>query len=198
MTAGGDCELIRDAFWGQPVNALSSLGLVVAGLVLLRRRPAIGVLACCAGFGSFVFHGPMPAWGEWAHDATLAGLILAVAAEQHTTALLAGLASIGVGFAVLPGLAEPATAVTAGIAVVVVSRGRQAPLRRLLTPALILALAGSIALLSRTGGPLCAPRSIVQGHAVWHLGAALALTMWARATLQPQSRMTVTANSPSV
>jgi hypothetical protein len=35
-------------------------------------------------------------------------------------------------------------------------------------------LAFSIWIPSRTGGPWCAPDSLVQGHAVWHLLCALA------------------------
>jgi len=32
--------------------------------------------------------------------------------------------------------------------------------------------------LSRTGGPLCRPESLLQGHALWHLATAGALAAW--------------------
>jgi hypothetical protein len=39
--------------------------------------------------------------------------------------------------------------------------------------------------LGRTGGPLCDPDSVLQGHAAWHLLSAAALAAWALAELEP-------------
>jgi hypothetical protein len=49
-----------------------------------------------------------------------------------------------------------------------------------------LALGALINGLSRTGGPLCRPKSLLQGHAAWHVLSAASLSSWARgALLQP-------------
>jgi hypothetical protein len=38
---------------------------------------------------------------------------------------------------------------------------------------------------SRTGGPLCRPGSLLQGHAAWHMLSAASLAAWARGALLP-------------
>ncbi len=65
---------------------------------------------------------------------------------------------------------------------------------------------------SRTGGPLCAPDSWLQGHGVWHVMGAIALGLWALGALpetandtddqhlveaaEPQSGSRATRNDP--
>jgi hypothetical protein len=41
-------------------------------------------------------------------------------------------------------------------------------------------------LLGRTGAPLCAPESVVQWHAFWHVATAVALGAWAWAAVHAQ------------
>lgn len=41
---------------------------------------------------------------------------------------------------------------------------------------------------SRTGGPLCRPESVLQGHAVWHVLAAVALVLLFGARWEGESR----------
>ena len=36
----------------------------------------------------------------------------------------------------------------------------------------------AVNVLTRTGAPLCRPHSLVQGHAAWHILAAVALASW--------------------
>jgi len=50
-----------------------------------------------------------------------------------------------------------------------------------------LALGGLVHGLSRTGGPLCRPKSLLQGHAAWHVLSAAALAAWARGALVPDA-----------
>jgi hypothetical protein len=78
---GSDCELVRDAVLGQPVNSLSSLAYVVAAAFVLRRGGPLGpALALAAvGGGSFVYHGPMPAGAERLHDGSIAALVVITA-----------------------------------------------------------------------------------------------------------------------
>jgi hypothetical protein len=65
-------------------------------------------------------------------------------------------------------------ALTAAVGVAMGREGRPVP-RRPLTAALSVA-AVTLHALSRTGGPLCSCRSPLQGHAVFHVLAAAALT----------------------
>jgi hypothetical protein len=79
---GSDCETVRDALLGQPVNSLSSLAYVAAGAVVLwRGGPPVPALAlAAAGVGSFLYHGPMPAGAEALHDGTIVALAAVTAA----------------------------------------------------------------------------------------------------------------------
>ena len=46
-----------------------------------------------------------------------------------------------------------------------------------------LVVGGVVFALSRTGGPLCQPDSLIQGHGLWHLLTAAALGLWALGAL---------------
>ncbi len=141
--ACGDCERVRPGPVGQPVNTLSSLAFVVAGVDMRRRSPAgspwrpAAVATVAAGIGSATYHGPGGRLGRALHDVALLA-----------TGLLAGRAA----------LARPPGAVPAGL----------------------ICAAGLVHATSRTGGPLCRPDSWLQGHAAWHVLAALALARAAR------------------
>ena len=81
----GDCERIVDGMLNQPVNTISSLAFVVAGvvvLVLVRRQHSmeapdvlIAGMLILTGFGSAAFHGSGGRVAIWVHDASLAGLL---------------------------------------------------------------------------------------------------------------------------
>ena len=83
MGALRDCEAIADSLLGQPVNSLTTLAFVVAGVVVWartdRRWVAAGLVA--TGLGSFLFHGPMPSYAQLAHDVTLWFLVAVVVAS---------------------------------------------------------------------------------------------------------------------
>lgn len=182
MGAAGDCELIGAGILGQPVNALTSLALFVAGLWVLRiskmRWVAIGLML--TGLGSFVFHGPMPAWGEWAHDVTLAWLIAligGVGTRWDGWSRLPTLGALGGLFAVAPVTGDPvAVALTVIVIGSLLLRDRTPGS---LGPLALLGASGIIGRLGTTGGPLCDPDSLLQMHALWHIGAALAVAWWA-------------------
>jgi hypothetical protein len=176
-----DCEVLRDGFLGQPVNALTSLAFVVVGMVLLRSRPVLGVLACLVGVGSFLFHGPMPAWAEWAHDVSLTLLAIGLVLEQRPRLVALSAVVLGAGLAVFLEAAELVTLTIAAVAAAVLTtRIMPNPSRSQRAAIGLLAAGALIALLSRTGGPLCAPSSVVLGHGIWHLMGAAALWVWAR------------------
>jgi hypothetical protein len=185
MGAAADCELIGNGFLGQPVNTLTTLALVVAGAALLGR-PRLrwaGISLIATGSGSFLFHGPMPTGSEWAHDVSLAWLILIVAGLDEPWegwSRLPGLLAIGILFAVAPIVADPvAVALTLVAVFFVLRRDRSA------TTLAPLALIGATAILGRlgsTGGPLCDPGALLQMHGVWHIGAAIGVAWWAIGT----------------
>lgn len=177
-----DCERIVDGLLRQPVNALSTLVIVVGGVVIMRRPSMrwVGIALAATGLGSLLFHGPMPAWGEWIHDVTLAWLILIIAGWARSWEKLThwpGLVVFGVLFGFFPALGDPAAVVlTVGALISLLARDRT---RATIPPLLLL---GTVALLGRlgaTGGPLCRPDSLFQWHAVWHIGAAVAVVWWA-------------------
>lgn len=193
----GDCERCRDGFISQPVNAASSLGYVAAGVAMLRRpgdrRPIETMLAwssVAAGVGSVAFHGPGGPNSKVVHDAGLIALLtsagladierLSDADLPWPVLALIPLASVA---AARSRWSEPVQ-LTAGAAAVAgeamrLSRRRRASgfEDRAMLP--VAAIGATAHVLGRTGGPLCAPDSIFQPHAFWHLTTAA--TVWLRA-----------------
>lgn len=181
MGAAADCELIGAGFLAQPVNSFTTLAFVIAGIWTLRRTPArwVGIALIATGVGSLVFHGPMPAWGEWAHDVTLAWLIVVIGglntrweAWSRTPSLFV----IAVSVALFPVLGDPIAVAATVIVLSSILLRRPTPIQ--LAP---LVLAGVVAVLGRlgaTGWPLCDPESVWQMHGLWHIGAAVAVAWW--------------------
>lgn len=184
MGALADCERIANSLIGQPANALSALAFVIAGVIIARRRDLtwIGVAVAATGVGSFLFHGPMAPGGVWIHDTTLVWLIAVIAGwnrpwERWTR--LPGLALLGVVFAGAPLVADPVAIALTGAAlglILIPSRSLEN-----LGPVALLGVAAVVGRLGATGGPLCDPNSLLQAHAIWHIGAATAVTWWALA-----------------
>jgi hypothetical protein len=187
--AAADCERILGSWWGQPVNTLTAAGFVVAGVVIWWRRRdlATALLIGAIGAGSIVFHGPMLPWGEYLHDASIAlTLVWILLVETRRERLWPLGFTVGLAVSATPSIADPAQAVLAvGALGVILLAGRRRPLR--VTAVGILAGGALVGTLSRTGGPLCDPDSLWQGHGFWHLAAAAALAIWGLA-LRPEAR----------
>lgn len=183
MGAAADCEAIGTGFLGQPVNGLTTLGFIIAGVFVASRRRDrrwVGIALGATGVGSFLFHGPMPAGNEWAHDVTIAWLLVVVAAtgtRAEKYSRLPALVVLGIGFALAPSWGDPIAVALTIVAIGSILRGRDR--RGALLPLLLLALVAIYGRLGATGGPLCDPESLFQPHGVWHLGAAVAVTWWA-------------------
>lgn len=111
---GSDCEQALAGLLAQPINALSSLAFIPAGVltvVAARRatgRPrlqliAYAVLLIAVGVGSFAYHGPQPAWAGRGHDGSIilalvfAILLVATAGRHPNLAYRSGTADCGVG-----------------------------------------------------------------------------------------------------
>jgi len=74
------CERLDASWWAEPVNALTNLAFVVAGLLIATRRqkPAalLGALITLIGVGSFLFH-THANWLTGLVDVTFIGVYLA-------------------------------------------------------------------------------------------------------------------------
>ena len=213
--AGPACERVADGVLDEPVAAVTSLAFVVAGVVVLvlgrrtgaaRGAPAgrsgsgaaargglavYAGLVAATGVGSFVQHGPDPAWSDVAHDLPLLATLAYVGADAA-----ADLASrprarrwwLPVVATLLPLVVlAPRAGDLAGVGLAVVAVGLTV-LRALRRPAVrtrvavtlgLLVTGSAIGTLSRAGWPWCDPASLLQGHGGWHVLAAAALAVLA-------------------
>ncbi len=185
MGASGDCEAIVHDLLGQPVNSLTTIVFVVAGAIMLRslRLRWLGVAMIATGVGSFLFHGPMPRYAAWAHDVTLAWLILVIAGlgmtwERWTR--LPGLSIIAVILALVSGAGD-ALAVALTIAALGLLLWRDRSLNTI-APLGLITVTAILGRLGATGGPLCDPSSLWQWHGLWHVAAAVGVAWWAMTT----------------
>ncbi len=188
---GPGCEPYLDGFLQEPIAAISSLIYIVAALLARPAPLPYAVLVAGIGVGSFVQHGPNPPFADLIHDLPLAGTLAFAAADAaaHLTAqprrwwwwaVPAG-ALVPV-IMLAPG---PADLLQVGMAVAAIGltlmRARRHPAsrRRILLALGLLAVGGVIGRLSVSGGPLCDPESLLQGHAVWHVLSAAGLVVLA-------------------
>jgi hypothetical protein len=221
----GDCEAIGGGWLRQPVNAWSSLAFGVVGVAIVvgarstggRERAArivFGVLLIATGAGSFLFHGPQPASGEFVHDLTFLTALwfLIVAnvagargeATGHTEAtgrtrtdrtgvllVLAGIATIAALLAVDGGVTNILTAVLAlaliGSDLLLWKRAAPSPgWYGLAIASLLIGIGLFVA--GRTGSPLCDPDGLAQAHAGWHVFAAIFLGAYVLATVPARTK----------
>jgi hypothetical protein len=183
LGAVADCEAIGTGFLGQPVNALSTIAFLVAGGIVIARAARlrwVGIASIATGIGSFLFHGPMPPGSQWAHDATLAWLLIVVAGVgsrwEGITRLPAAVA-VGVFCAMFPTATDPlAVVLTVVVLTSLLTRDRSGAT---VSPLLLLASVAVFGRLGATGQVLCDPGSWFQPHVVWHIGSATALLWWA-------------------
>lgn len=203
-----DCEAIHEGFLAQPVNALTSLGFIVAGLTLIVRGArkgradgaselVYGSILVAIGLGSVAFHGPQPAGSQFVHDLPIAAALLYIVV--HNVGRLnriegvhrwfgLGLIPLVAVFAVAPTVAQVVAGVLAAAAmlteVMVYRSSGPGRIRRLDTVAATLLLVAGIGyFFGRTGSALCDPAGAFQLHGVWHLLSAAAFLVWGFAAL---------------
>jgi hypothetical protein len=204
-----DCEALDPGWLAQPVNTLTSLAYVAAGLVIVARglrfepgrrliQVVYGATLVFVGVGSVAYHGPQPAWARFAHDLSIVAILLLILAidvqalagmpRPLALALYAALVLLASGILVAaPDSGVPVMAVAglaaAGAEVPTFRRGLHGPPRPLLrryTILGLLALAGVVVnAVGRTGGALCDADSVIQLHGLWHVLTATVFTMWA-------------------
>lgn len=196
-TGAGDCERCRPGLVAQPVNTVSSLAFVVVGAATVRGAAARGPIeqavswsAIAAGVGSVAFHGPGGQVGKLVHDAGLLSLLGSISVADWSqrsgrpvgwpAAALVPVAAVAVARSRANEAAQVVAGVVTGLAEVwrITANGRHGNVEDwVIAPTA--ALGGLAHLFGRTGGPLCAPESLLQPHAVWHLSTAA--TVWLRA-----------------
>lgn len=180
-------------------DSLSSLAFVLAGIAVAVRDRAgrsswtYGMLVAATGIGSWIQHGPDPAFADLAHDLPLVALLayLMVDAAADLTGrrldarwwVVPTLALLPV-VVVAPLAADAAQGAMAAVAVALaLQRARLRPgARSTIVVALsLLAVGAVLGTLSRPGMPFEASTAAVPGHAIWHVLAAAAL--WWLATV---------------
>ncbi|WP_250446332.1 ceramidase [Actinotalea sp. C106] len=201
---GPGCEALAPGLLAEPVAAVSSLAFVLAALVIVlatRGRSGYALLVAGVGIGSVIAHGPDPTYADLAHDLPLAATLAFVAADSAATLLRRSRPWwwwVGPTAALVPViLLAPQAADLAQVGFAVLAVGLTV-LRAVRDPASrtriiwsvgLLAVGGVVGTLSRAGGPLCVPESLVQGHAIWHVLASAALVVLAP-VLAPQGGIT--------
>lgn len=215
---GSDCEHIGQGLLAQPANTLSSLAYVVAGALLLWRafalsRPGARVTLTVyaltvvgVGVGSAVFHGPMPEWGRFAHDLSIAavlafiigsGMAVARSAPVRTGLIVFGglVGACAIVLAIWPDVSNALDAVLvvgavgAEVAAARSPAGHDVGYGRLwIVGAAALAVGALLNALGRTDAPLCDPDSLVQLHAVWHVLTAFVLWLYGSSVLGPREQ----------
>ncbi|MDM8086145.1 hypothetical protein QUV83_15335 [Cellulomonas cellasea] len=156
-----------------------------------RSTAAYAALVASIGVGSVVQHGPDPAWSDVAHDLPLLATLAFVAADSvadltgrrrawwwwaaPSVALVPLIAAAPVSGDVAQGVAATAAVGLTLARAVAVPRRRA----RIAWSIGLLGVGGVIGVLTRAGGPWCAPGSLWQGHGAWHLLAATALVVLA-------------------
>jgi hypothetical protein len=214
---GSDCEHIGRGLLAQPANTLSSVAYVVAGALLLwratagRSQPRVAcvvyaVMVVGVGVGSVAFHGPMPAWGRFAHDLSIAAVLAFVIG--YDVALARG-ADVGRGLVIFGALTGACAAVLAawpdadnGLDVLLVAGAVAAEMAATRSPAGraagdfrfwivgvgVLTIGAVLNALGRTDGPLCDADSPIQLHAVWHVMTAFVLWLYGVGALGPREQ----------
>jgi len=198
------CELPRTgALVLQPANSWSSFGFVALGAwIMLARQgshatafagwPALwfGASTIVIGVGSFLLHATLTLWGQFADVVgmyLLSGFMLAYAAQRwrglsnaSAIALYLAICAVLIGVLwVMPEVRRWLFAVVLLIAIAL-ELGLARPKRRDVDVRwyglglLANAVAFGIWILDNTQ-TLCAPGSLLQGHAVWHLLGAAAV-----------------------
>jgi hypothetical protein len=214
---GSDCEHIGRGLLAQPANALSSFAYVVAGALLLRRalaRRSQPRVACVVyavtvvgvGIGSVAFHGPMPVWGRFAHDLSIAAVLAFVIG--YDVALVRD-ATVDRGLVIFGGLTGACAAVLAawpdaanGLDVLLVAGAVAAEFVVTRSPAGratgdarfwivgigVLTIGAVLNALGRTDGPLCDADAPFQLHAGWHVVTAFVLWLYGVGALGPREQ----------
>lgn len=186
------CERPRPEPFRQPADTWSNVAYVTAGGLLLGtgevQAAAFGLLCVLLGAGSAWFHGTLTFSGEWLDVWTMFVIVGFLTARNLRRLGLVGAPGQALAFAALSGLgALVETSLpgrvppfAAAVVLYVISERRTWPAaaagekRRFLAALGFFLAALGIWCLDRSG-VACAPESLWQGHALWHVLCAVSL-----------------------
>lgn len=207
---GGYCERTGQAFWSEPVNAMTNAAFLLAALLAVRdlRRAGIGhagadlvwlaVVLAAIGIGSFLFHTLATGWAAVADSLPIALFVLGyVVVFAHRFAglswsrawlavpafvALAALVDLGAWVLELPipGLYLPALVVLAGLTGWLATRREPVLGAHWRTFAVVTALFAASLTLRQLDQPLCRYWPLGT-HFGWHLCNATVLYLLLRA-----------------
>lgn len=180
-----DCETVGGDGIRQPINALSSLGLVAVGsMILLQTKRAslrlFGAAVVAAGAASFLSHAAVRDWSHTLDSlgvkaVVLFAVIFPVARSRPVWApFTVALAVVWALELAWPATTRPLLVVLV-VAAVIANLGPRLPRRALQLATATLLIATVAWWLGRSASPLCDPSSILQPHALWHLLVAGAM-----------------------
>ena len=211
IPGSADCEARAASV--QPVLFATSWAFMLVGFALLwwlwSRRDvsrmwgglfSAGLVA--TGIGSVDYHGAVLLPQPLVHDAGLA-LALLVALGLDLSRLtghdrcgalaVAALGTVGLVAAIWWPALSPFLAAVVGLGLLVSEtliyrRGLRQWGWTQYAAVTSLLLGVAVFAVSRTGGPLCEPTSLIQGHGLWHVLSAAALGFWALGALPGSAR----------
>lgn len=193
--AACDCEALGPGPIRQSANAWSALTLVGAGLwvvgTAVGRRAgwdrALGTAVVASGSAAFAAHASVTAWAYRLDGAAIVALMALLTVHEwrpatHPAAALGAGAALAVAAAAIGAPGTNAVSVLLGASVVAAqpARGNHRDLEWAIGAGALLAGGALIRALADSGGPWCAPESLLQGHAAWHLVAAAATLLLVR------------------
>lgn len=187
LTGTCDCETVGVDGIRQPVNALSSLGFLVAGtLVLVQTTRShlrlFGAALLTAGIASFVSHAAVRDWSHTLDSLGVKAVVLFLVIYPLTRTRMviapytAGLLLIWAAELSWPATARPLLILLTTAAIVINLSSPASRASRSIRLGMVGLVAAALAWwLGRSASFLCEPDSLWQPHALWHLLAAGAL-----------------------
>jgi len=184
-------ELATRAAVQQPLNSWSNLAYLFVGVLALRRplRPTAALFAASLGVlavGSFLFHATVTREMQWLDMVgTYAALVAVIARGVAAAFSVSELAVVAVAlfadalfavfkWAISAYVALPLLIAAATVPIVRWVRLGRRPAREAFVP-LVLFVAAFVARQLDVAHVGCAPESILQGHATWHVLTAASL-----------------------
>ncbi len=190
------CERTGPEFWSEPLNALSNISFVVAGLLILRLakndRPlrTFGALVVLVGCGSATYHtiatkwalfadvipiGICLVWFLWAYLRSAAGIS---AGRTWACLVVFGVVSGGLAAYEAPGWVNETHQYLGALAALVLFAWYRAEAR---VPFLLAALTFAVSMALRTLDPMVCEGWPLGTHFIWHTLNGLAFYLAARA-----------------